>query len=68
MISRMNSEAVRSVYQNQDQQNKSEKSKEQKLSSQGDFSKVEQLKESIANGSYRVDIQALSEKIADELL
>ena len=67
MISRMNSEVARSVYQNADQQ-KNEKVKEQKLSSQGDLSKVDQLKADIENGSYRVDLQALAERIADDLL
>jgi len=35
---------------------------------QGDMSKVEKIKESLASGEYKVDLQALSEKIADELL
>ena len=67
MISRMNSEVVRSAYQNADQQ-KNEKVKEQKLSAQGDLSKVEQLKADIASGDYQVDLQALAERIADDLL
>ncbi len=67
MISRMNSEVARSVYQNADQ-DKNTKVKEQKLSQQGDLSKVEQLKADIESGDYQVDLQALAERIADDLL
>lgn len=67
MISRMNSEVAKSVYQNTDQQ-KNEKVKEQRLSAQGDLSKVEQLKADIDSGDYHVDLQALAERIADDLL
>ncbi len=38
------------------------------ISKQGDMSKVEKIKESLQSGEYKVDLQALSEKIADELL
>ena len=38
------------------------------VSKQGDTSKIEQIKESLASGEYKVDLEALSRKIADELL
>ena len=38
------------------------------VSQQGDKSKVDQLKDAIASGEYKVDLEALSQKIADELL
>jgi len=67
MISQTNSSAIRTAYQS-----KTAESKEAKQSTpvtkQGDMSKVEQLKESIDSGEYRVNIQALSEKMADSLL
>ena len=67
MISQTNSSAVHAAYQS-----KTTESKEAKQSTpvtkQGDTSKVEQLKESIGSGEYKVNIQALSEKIADSLL
>jgi anti-sigma28 factor (negative regulator of flagellin synthesis) len=38
------------------------------ISSQGDMSKVDQIKEALESGEYKINLQALSEKIADELL
>ncbi len=38
------------------------------ISKQGDMSKVEKIKESLQSGEYKINLQALSEKIADELL
>ncbi|DAB31078.1 MAG TPA: flagellar biosynthesis protein FlgM [Sulfurimonas sp. UBA12504] len=38
------------------------------VNKQGDTSKIEQIKEAINSGEYKVDLQALSEKIAQELL
>jgi len=38
------------------------------VSQQGDKSKVERIKDAIANGEYKIDLDALSKKIADELL
>ncbi len=38
------------------------------ISSQGDKSKVDVIKESIESGTYQLDLQALSQKIAEELL
>ena len=38
------------------------------VSKQGDMSKVERLKEAVVAGEYKVDLQALSQRIAEELL
>lgn len=38
------------------------------VSKQGDKSRVEHIKDAIANGEYKIDLDALSKKIADELL
>ncbi len=38
------------------------------ISKQGDMSKVEKIKESLESGEYKINLQALSEKIAEELL
>jgi anti-sigma28 factor (negative regulator of flagellin synthesis) len=38
------------------------------ISSQGDTSKVQQIQDAIESGEYQVNLQALSEKIAEELL
>ena len=38
------------------------------INKQGDMSKIEQMKEAIGSGEYKVDLKSLSEKIAQELL
>jgi len=67
MISQANSSALRASYPT-----KAGEAKEPKqaasVTKQGDTSKIEQLKESIGSGEYKVNIEALSQKIADELL
>jgi len=71
MISNVNNAAVTSAYAN-NSNNKLQKGATHKaestISSQGDKSKVDQIKESIQSGTYKVDLQALSQKIAEELL
>jgi len=67
MISQLNSSMVRNAYSNNISETKDSSSK-LSISKQGDMSKVDRIKESIDAGEYKVDIQALSEKIADELL
>jgi flagellar biosynthesis anti-sigma factor FlgM len=42
--------------------------KNNNVTKQGDTSKIEQIKSEIEKGEYRVDLQALAEKIADELI
>jgi|GEM_PF-1279333 len=70
MISRINSSVAGSVYANtQTEQKESAKlDRQAHISKQGDMSKVEQIKESIEAGTYQINLQALSEKIAGELL
>ena len=67
MISQANSSAVQTSYQSKTAQTKEAKANTV-VSKQGDTSKIEQLKESIDSGEYKVNIQALSEKIAESLL
>ncbi len=71
MISQVNGAGVTSIYAN-NSNNKIQKGATQKaesiISSQGDKSKVDQIKESITSGTYKIDLQALSQKIAEELL
>ncbi len=69
MISQTNTSALRSAYtSNLTESKTSRNSGATTVSKQGDLSKVEQLKESIASGEYKVDLEALSQKIAQELL
>ena len=67
MISQANSATVRAAYPSKTNETKAQKQTTD-VSSQGNTSKTEQLKESIDSGEYKVNIQALSEKIADTLL
>ena len=66
MISQTNSSTVRTAYANTFGETKDAKGAT--VSKQGDSSKIEQIKESFASGDYKVDLEALSKKIADELL
>ena len=66
MISQTNSSAVRTAYANSFGESK--EAKGATVSQQGDTSKIEQIKESLASGEYKVDLDALSKKIAEELL
>ena len=69
MISQTNGSAIRSAYTNNNSENKEvSKKPATNISSQGDLSKVDQIKESLESGEYKINLQALSEKIADELL
>ena len=69
MISQINNAAVRNEYPNSVSENKDvNKKTTTTVSAQGDLSKVDQIKESLASGEYKIDLQALSERIADELL
>ena len=69
MISQTNSSAIRNAYTNNLTENKDvDKKAGTKVSSQGDMSKVERIKEALESGEYKINLQALSEKIADELL
>lgn len=66
MISQVNSGAIRSAYQNSGQTKEVEKSTT--VSSQGDTSKIDQIKQALESGEYKINIEALSQKIAEELM
>jgi anti-sigma28 factor (negative regulator of flagellin synthesis) len=69
MISQANSSSVRAAFNNTLGETKSTKaSTASSVSKQGDTSKIEQIKESLTSGEYKVDLEALSKKIAEELL
>ncbi|MEO1954639.1 MAG: flagellar biosynthesis anti-sigma factor FlgM [Campylobacterales bacterium] len=69
MITQTNSAIIRNTYSNSFSDSKDVKAKDGiSISKQGDTSKVEKLKEAINSGEYQVDLQALSEKISEELL
>jgi len=67
MISQLNSSAVRGAYAGNLSEAK-ETNQKTNVSKQGDMSKVESIKEALESGEYKINLQALSEKIADELL
>lgn len=66
MISRVNSSVAQSIYANNASENKANKNVGTENAKES--TKVEQLKEAIESGEYKVDISALAEKMADELL
>lgn len=69
MISKINPAVVRNTYQNNsDAQNRVNKGSSTTVKEQGDTSKVEAIKASIEEGSYKIDLDALAEKIADGLI
>lgn len=73
MISQVKGAAVASTYMNNTSSAKaSGKSDLQKaeagISSQGDTSKIDQIKSEIESGQYKINLEALSQKIVDELL
>ena len=69
MISQVNSAAVStSLAKNNGEVKQAEKNTGVNVSKQGDLSKVDQIKEALASGEYKINLQALSEKIAEELL
>lgn len=69
MISNINGSAMRSAYANSLNDNKEIKANAKLTASQdGSQNKIEKLKEAIASGEYKVDLSALSKKMADELI
>ena len=68
MISSLNASAVGSSYAGKSSELKNSSKAGVNISKQGDTSKVDVIKESLKSGEYKVNIQALSEKIAQELL
>lgn len=68
MISQVNSSAVRSAYGSNVGESKDTNKASTNVSKQGDMSKVEQIKEALESGEYKINLEALSQKIAEELL
>ena len=66
MISKVGSPAIRNTYQ--DNEAKDASKAPRAVDQQGDTSKVEQLKSSIENGEYQLDLKALAKKIAEEIV
>ncbi len=64
MISQVNASVANASYQEATKNTQ----KTSNVNRQGDTSKVEQIKAEIEKGEYRVDLQALAEKIADEIM
>lgn len=67
MISQTNNSAITAAYPNKASDVKEQKQTET-VSSQTEAKKVDELKRSIDSGEYQVDIEALSQKMADSLL
>lgn len=67
MISTLNSSLIRGAYQDSSLKPKEQEKPAQMVAKQGDTSRVDKLKASIENGEYRVDIQALAKRIAQDL-
>ncbi len=69
MISQVNTSTLRNAYLGQKEQVKEAMKKDtQNIVNQGDTSKVEQVKTALESGEYKINLQALSRKIAEELL
>lgn len=63
MISSLNSSLLRGAYQDVSIKPKEQEKMTQTVAKQGDISRVDELKASIENGEYRVDIEALAQRI-----
>jgi len=68
MISQLNSSALRTAYSNNSGEAKEAKQSSNAAVKQSDESRVDQLKESIGSGTYKVNIDALAQKMAQDLL
>jgi len=69
MISQINNAAVTATYAKNVNANKeAEKASGANISSQGDKSKVDQIKEALESGEYKINLQALSQKIVEDLM
>jgi anti-sigma28 factor (negative regulator of flagellin synthesis) len=68
MISQLNSATVRSAYGNTLENKEIPQKSSFSVSKQGDISKVDQIKSSLESGEYKVNLQTLSQKIAQELV
>lgn len=68
MISNVNNSVTGSAYAKNAISNAQKKENASAAATEQKNGKVEQLKESIDSGNYKVDLSALAEKMADELL
>ncbi len=64
MISQINASVANASYQEATKSTQ----KNSNVTKQGDTSKIQQIKAEIEKGEYRIDLQALAEKIADEII
>jgi len=64
MISQVNASVANASYREAAKNTQ----KSNNVTKQGDTSKIEQIKAEIEKGEYRVDLNALAEKIADEIM
>ncbi|MDD5161200.1 MAG: flagellar biosynthesis anti-sigma factor FlgM [Sulfuricurvum sp.] len=67
MISSVNGSLIKAAYQEPSLKTKEQEKSTQSINKQGDTSRIEELKASIEKGEYRVDIEALAKRIAQEL-
>lgn len=76
MISQLSSTVIRNAYQTNETKGSESKAKVTqersndgaKVTKQGDLSKVDEIRSSIESGEYKVNLDALAEKIADQLM
>ena len=69
MISQVNGAAARSTYSNASGESRGVSQKSvTNVSQQGDTGKVDQIKEALESGEYKINLEALSKKIAEELM
>lgn len=69
MISQLSNSALTNAYANSSGKKESAKGlSSTQISQQGDTSKVDMLKASIADGSYQIDLHQLAQKIATDLM
>ncbi|WP_457745799.1 flagellar biosynthesis anti-sigma factor FlgM [Sulfurimonas sp.] len=68
MISTINSGAVRSAYTNNLNDAKSDKANAKVTTKEDGTTRIEKLKESIDSGEYKVDLEAVAQKMAQDLL
>jgi anti-sigma28 factor (negative regulator of flagellin synthesis) len=67
MISSVNGSLLKTTYQEPALKTKEQEKPLQSITKQGDTSRIDELKASIEKGEYRVDIEALAKRIAQEL-
>jgi len=67
MIASVNNPLARGAYQEVSIKSKEQNKPAQPIMKQGDTSRIEELKASYEKGEYRVDIESLAKRIAQEL-